>query len=134
VVVGGGEGLAGPDSAELINGDEGEDEEEDSLERGATTPGAAPRATSAPAPEPSMPEPPSHPTIPDAAASTVFETAREPEAESVPLGAHQQADTPVPTADAQSTAPAAPPPEQPAPPPDEPSPRPPEPNPGPPDR
>ena len=137
VVVGGSEGLAGPDSADLINGDEGEgEEEEDSLERSAAEPKAEPPAVFEPAAEPPMPEPPaSHPPLSAAPASAPFESPREPEvAESIPLGAHQQPDAPLPPSDPGVTAAAAPPPEPVAAPPDEPSARPPEPNPGPPDR
>ena len=113
VVVGGSEGLAGPDSANLIadsiNGDEGDDEDADSasvMEAGNTAEAAradAAGAGSAELPsrknvfEPAAPSPPlevagTNPPIPGSGAFD--EPARgfdqpEPGAESIPPGAHQ---------------------------------------------
>jgi hypothetical protein len=110
VVVGGSEGLAGPDSADLINGDESEGEDDDgesspapdtgaaatlpdagSWQRSAAQPASSPEAGFEPTPHRPLPEPPPshpHPAVPDRALTTEAEV--QPVAESILLGGHQQ--------------------------------------------
>jgi hypothetical protein len=162
VVVGGSEGLAGPDSADLINGDEGDDEDADSssgpvavnmpeaaradvTDAGSPEPPSTGTAFEPAPPSPRQEVPGTNPPLPESGGFD--EPARrfsepEPVAESIPLGAHQpqqeqRVEEPATAAtmpDPNASSPTPPLPEQPAPPPDEPSPRPQEPNPGPPDR